>query len=103
MHSVLSVESEVQTLTCPQYNHLSYLYHLLPNDRKASCTINRSYSVDVPQQSPDSMDDLLPTVEKDPLEWFFDFGEGIIVRRTLIGEYGGCSAPLQEIRDSVRI
>ncbi|GBM24981.1 hypothetical protein AVEN_262130-1 [Araneus ventricosus] len=79
----------------------SHAYHLLPIDRKASCTISSSTSVDVPQRSPYSTDDILPTAEKDPWSGSFMLTKVPQSCGLISGEHGDCSSTFHR-RDSIR-
>ena len=56
--------------------------HLLPNVWKASYTISGSIFVDVPYRPPYSRDKFISCVVSDYSQWFFHFGEEIVVAWT---------------------
>ena len=61
------------------------IYHLLPNVWKASYTISASMFVDVPNWSPHITDKFISCVVPGPSQWFFHFGEEIVITWTNIG------------------
>ena len=67
------------------------IYHTLANVWKASYTISVSILVDVLYLPFYNKDKFISCVVPDPSQCFFHFGEEIIIARTLLGEYGGCS------------
>ena len=72
-----------------QYSH-PLIYHLLPNVWKASYTISASIFVNVPYWPPYTRDKFISCVVPGPSQWFFHFGEEIVITWTISGEYGGC-------------
>ena len=75
----------------PEVKHLHsfniispHVYHLLPNLWKASYTISASTSVDLQQWQPNSTNNRLSCVLMYPSQWFFHFGEKIIITWTHI-------------------
>jgi len=82
------------------------VYHLLPNLWKASYTISASTSVDVQQWLPYSTNNRLSCVVTYPSQWFFHFGEKIIIAWTHIGWVWWLfqylpSPAAKEIRDNI--
>ena len=67
-----------------QYSH-SLIYHLLPNVWKASYTISASIFVDVAYCPSYSMDKFISYIVPGPTQWFFHFGEEIVIAWTHIG------------------
>ena len=61
-----------------EYNR-PLIYQLLPNFWKSSYTISASIFFDVPYWLPYSMDKFISCVVSGPSEWFFHFGEEIVV------------------------
>ena len=81
------------------------IYHLLPNVWKASYTISTSIFVDVPYWPPYSTDKFISYVVPGPSQWFFHFGEEIVIVWTHIEwvRWLFQNLPLptaQEVRDS---
>ena len=84
---------------------LPFIYHLLPNVWKAACTIRASIFVDVPYWPPFSTDKFISCVVSGPSQWFFHFGEEIVIAGIHIGwvRWMFQNLPLpaaQEVRDS---
>ena len=69
---------------CLQYSR-PLISHLLPNDWKASYSISASIFIDVPYWSPYITDKFISCVVPGPSQWFFHFGEEIIISWTHIG------------------
>ena len=61
------------------------IYHLLPNVWKASYTISASIFVDVPYWQSYSTDKFISCVVPGPSQWFFHFGEEIVIAWTHVG------------------
>ena len=81
------------------------IYHLLPNVWKALYTISASIFVDVPYWQHYSTDKLISCVVLGPLQWFFHFGEEIVITWTHIAwvwqMFRNLPSPVaQEVRDS---
>ena len=72
------------TFVCLQYSR-PLIYHLLTNVWKASYTIRASIFVDVPYWPPYSTDKFISCVVPGPSQWFFHFGEEIVIAWTHIG------------------
>ena len=73
-----------------QYNR-PLIYHLLPNIWKASYTIGASIFVDIPYWPPYSMVNFISCVVPGPSQWFFHYGEEIVIAWTHIGWVRWCS------------
>ena len=71
-----------KTFMYPQYSR-PLIYHLLPNVWKVSYTI--SASIFVPYWPPYSTDKFISCVVLGPSQWFFHFGEEIVIAWTHIG------------------
>ena len=67
-----------------QYSH-PLIYHFLLNVWKASYTISASIFVDVPYWPPYCTDKFISCVVPGPSQWFFHFGEEIVITWTNIG------------------
>ena len=81
------------------------IYHLLPNVWNASYTISAFIFVDVPYWLPYSKDNFISCVVPGPSQWFFHFGEEIVITWTHIGwvrwMFQNLPLPaMQEVRDS---
>ena len=61
------------------------IYHLFPKVSKASYTIGASIFVDVQYLLPYSKDKLISCIVPGPSQWFFHFGEELIISWTQIG------------------
>ena len=61
------------------------IHHPLPNVCKTSYTISASIFVDVPYWPLYSMDKFITCVLPAPSQWFFHFGEEIVIAWTYIG------------------
>ena len=61
------------------------IYHLLSNVSNVSYTISTSIFVDVPYWPPYSTDKFISCVVLGPSQWFFHFGEEIVIAWTHIG------------------
>ena len=61
------------------------IYHLLPNVWKTSYTISASNFVDVPYWPPYRTDKFFSCIIPGHLQWFFPFGEEIVIAWTQIG------------------
>ena len=87
-----------------QYSH-PLIYHLLSNVWKAQYTISTSIFVHVPYWPPYSTDKFISCVVPGPSQWFFHFGEEIVIAWTHIGwvRWMFQNLPLpavQEVRDN---
>ena len=76
--------SDMALFTGVQYSR-SLIYHLLPNVWKASYTISASICVDVRYWPLYSTDKFISCVVPGPSQWFFHFGEDILIAWTHIG------------------
>ena len=81
------------------------IYHLLSNVWKALYTISASIFVDVPYWQHYSTDKLISCVVPGPSQWFFHFGEEIVITWTHIrwvrGMFQNLPLPAtQKVRDS---